>query len=64
MVEKVGDGALTYVSVGFERERLNITSYLDGQNYSREAKSEGIRLQDQRLEVCAVGSRSPGLSSR
>ena len=37
VVEKIGDGALTYVSVGFERGRCNITSYLGGQNYLLQA---------------------------
>ena len=46
VVEKIGDGALTYVSLGFEEGRLNVTSYLGGQNYSREAKSERTRRQD------------------
>ena len=46
VVEKIGDGALTYVSVGFERGRLNVTSYLGGQNYSRGEKGERTLLQD------------------
>lgn len=40
LVHKVGEGALTYISVGFESGRLNVTTYLGGEIYSRRGEGK------------------------